>query len=567
MQNDGPVLESAQQHGLSDKLQKSSNGARNGTHRSVVDEILNADDEYGDFGDDLYADYDEDNDHTQDARRTLQAYKHDTRDSPRAHMQHAARKEERRQGDRHRKDHTEAARAVRKDSVAAHAINTERPSTRHAAPAGALEENQQRSRHIDKDVHSRLGQAQGRRYLRRYFIIKSFNRENITRSIENGIWATQKVNEAKLNEAFNSSDQVLLVFSVNGSGHFQGFARMTSPIGRKAHSVWSGGDHGGAKPWGASFGVEWIRLYDLPFERTNHLHNPWNEDKPVKISRDGQELPMELGDELCRLFHEGADGMLHKRQGGGDFLPPAGVKRHRPARPPLDMPWPGPQPYLPVNSMMHPPGPMGAFPYMPPPGMGYGGFHFSGNGPAGALDTRPGSKEHRRPPRPEAEPRHRSRSRSPERSARARSRDSERQRADTLEQPKTPALVATDIADMTYEEYLEHFTNKQQSCEPSNGALSMAPGMSMPGAYAPGGNSYNMAALYGGMSMALAAGVTEEEYLEYMKHMQRQAAHRTSRSAHGSDVSPSQHLSSPTAADSTERGSHIHRKSARATAK
>ena len=27
---------------------------------------------------------------------------------------------------------------------------------------------------------------------------------------------------------------------------------------------------------------------ELPFMKTTHLHNPWNENKPVKIGRDGQ---------------------------------------------------------------------------------------------------------------------------------------------------------------------------------------------------------------------------------------------------------------------------------------
>ena len=58
---------------------------------------------------------------------------------------------------------------------------------------------------------------------------------------------------------------------------------------------------------GSSFDVAWRRLYDLPFTETEHLHNPLNEDKPVKISRDGQELPPDLGEALVQLFEEGAE--------------------------------------------------------------------------------------------------------------------------------------------------------------------------------------------------------------------------------------------------------------------
>ena len=70
------------------------------------------------------------------------------------------------------------------------------------------------------------------------------------------------------------------------------------------------GDQGqweGTQNLGSCFGLEWRRLYDLPFSETEFLKNPLNEDKPVKISRDGQELPPDIGQELIRLFEEGAE--------------------------------------------------------------------------------------------------------------------------------------------------------------------------------------------------------------------------------------------------------------------
>lgn len=70
------------------------------------------------------------------------------------------------------------------------------------------------------------------------------------------------------------------------------------------------GDQGqweGTQNLGSCFGLEWRRLYDLPFSETEFLKNPLNEDKPVKISRDGQELLPDIGQELVRLFEEGAE--------------------------------------------------------------------------------------------------------------------------------------------------------------------------------------------------------------------------------------------------------------------
>ena len=34
------------------------------------------------------------------------------------------------------------------------------------------------------------------------------------------------------------------------------------------------------------------------------MYNPWNEGKPVKIGRDGQEIQPRVGEELGRLFSE-----------------------------------------------------------------------------------------------------------------------------------------------------------------------------------------------------------------------------------------------------------------------
>lgn len=50
---------------------------------------------------------------------------------------------------------------------------------------------------------------------------------------------------------------------------------------------------------------KWCHLIfrrELPFTKSAHLTNPWNEHKPVKIGRDGQEIEPECGTQLCLLF-------------------------------------------------------------------------------------------------------------------------------------------------------------------------------------------------------------------------------------------------------------------------
>jgi hypothetical protein len=44
-------------------------------------------------------------------------------------------------------------------------------------------------------------------------------------SVQTGAWATQKHNEAILDRAFRTSEDVFLVFSANKSGAFYGYAR------------------------------------------------------------------------------------------------------------------------------------------------------------------------------------------------------------------------------------------------------------------------------------------------------------------------------------------------------
>uniref|UniRef100_A0A4W6F8V8 RNA helicase n=1 Tax=Lates calcarifer TaxID=8187 RepID=A0A4W6F8V8_LATCA len=116
----------------------------------------------------------------------------------------------------------------------------------------------------------------------RYFIMKSSNVRNIEISQQKGIWSTTPSNETKLTKAFLENNLIILVFSVQGSGHFQGYARMTSVISQESCQDW------GFMGLGGVFSVEWIHKESLPFQMTQHILNPWNDNKKVQISRDGQ---------------------------------------------------------------------------------------------------------------------------------------------------------------------------------------------------------------------------------------------------------------------------------------
>lgn len=56
--------------------------------------------------------------------------------------------------------------------------------------------------------------------------MKSATNEPIDISIKEGVWSTTINPTMRLDEAFKSSDHVYLIFSINESGGFQGFAEM-----------------------------------------------------------------------------------------------------------------------------------------------------------------------------------------------------------------------------------------------------------------------------------------------------------------------------------------------------
>ncbi|XP_034565378.1 3'-5' RNA helicase YTHDC2 isoform X2 [Notolabrus celidotus] len=130
----------------------------------------------------------------------------------------------------------------------------------------------------------------------RYFIMKSSNTRNIEISQQRGMWSTTPNNETKLNRAFMDNSIIILIFSVQGSGHFQGYARMTSAVSRDSCQDW------GLVGLGGVFSMEWIHRESLPFHCSQHIINPWNDHKKVQISRDGQELEPHAGGQLLLLW-------------------------------------------------------------------------------------------------------------------------------------------------------------------------------------------------------------------------------------------------------------------------
>ncbi|KAF7305111.1 YT521-B-like splicing protein [Mycena kentingensis (nom. inval.)] len=73
----------------------------------------------------------------------------------------------------------------------------------------------------------------------RFFILKSLTQEDLDLSVQRGVWATQRHNEGVFDRAYRTSKNVYFIFSVNKSGEFYGYARMSGPLGAvdPAHPV------------------------------------------------------------------------------------------------------------------------------------------------------------------------------------------------------------------------------------------------------------------------------------------------------------------------------------------
>uniref|UniRef100_A0A3P9PTN4 YTH domain-containing family protein n=1 Tax=Poecilia reticulata TaxID=8081 RepID=A0A3P9PTN4_POERE len=192
------------------------------------------------------------------------------------------------------------------DSRSASSVSFSDGESGRSGSASEASGNHGNDRRSPEQLKSALYPTSKLRYIlreARFFLIKSNNHENVSLAKAKGVWSTLPVNEKKLNAAFQSARSVILVFSVRESGKFQGFARLSSEShhdGSPIHWVLPAGMN--AKMLGGVFKIDWLCRRELPFIKTAHLFNPWNDNKPVKIGRDGQEIQPKVGAQLCALF-------------------------------------------------------------------------------------------------------------------------------------------------------------------------------------------------------------------------------------------------------------------------
>ncbi|KAJ9174726.1 hypothetical protein P3X46_013340 [Hevea brasiliensis] len=141
----------------------------------------------------------------------------------------------------------------------------------------------------------------------KFYVIKSYNEDDIHKSVKYDVWASTPNGNKKLDAAFRDAEQrsggtgtkcpIFLFFSVNGSGQFVGIAEMVGQVDfDKDMDFWQ------LDKWNGFFPVKWHVIKDIPNSQLRHIILENNDRRPVTFSRDTQEIGLEQGLEMLKIF-------------------------------------------------------------------------------------------------------------------------------------------------------------------------------------------------------------------------------------------------------------------------
>ncbi|KAF5776617.1 putative YTH domain-containing protein [Helianthus annuus] len=139
----------------------------------------------------------------------------------------------------------------------------------------------------------------------KFFVIKSFSEDNVHKSIKYNVWASTPLGNRKLDAAYQEAKEsgatcpVFLFFSVNASGQFCGVAEMVGPVDFVNDAEYWQQDR-----WSGQFRVKWHIIKDVPNSRFRHILLENNDNKPVTHSRDSQEVKLEAGNAMLKIFKD-----------------------------------------------------------------------------------------------------------------------------------------------------------------------------------------------------------------------------------------------------------------------
>ncbi|XP_047339945.1 YTH domain-containing family protein 3-like isoform X2 [Impatiens glandulifera] len=152
----------------------------------------------------------------------------------------------------------------------------------------------------------------------KFYVIKSYSEDDVYKCIKYDVWASTHYGNKKLNDAFldvmaksnetcTKCPPTFLFFSVNGSGQFLGVAEMIGRIDfNKTMDFWQ------VDRWNGFFPVKWHVLKDIPNAKLRHIILKNNDNKDVTFTRDTQEIELEQGIEMLKIFknYEGKTSLL-----------------------------------------------------------------------------------------------------------------------------------------------------------------------------------------------------------------------------------------------------------------
>lgn len=130
----------------------------------------------------------------------------------------------------------------------------------------------------------------------RFFVIKSFNGQDVRDSFFSKRWSSSDAGNNKLNRIWKQLKQahneyttgeqfkILLFFSISSSNKFCGIAELKSELISNKH-----------------FAVQWLCVKDVGSSRFKHLVSA---DKPVTSARDCQELAYDVGVAMFGIFRK-----------------------------------------------------------------------------------------------------------------------------------------------------------------------------------------------------------------------------------------------------------------------
>lgn len=139
----------------------------------------------------------------------------------------------------------------------------------------------------------------------KFFVIKSYSEDDVHKSIKYNVWSSTQNGNKKLDAAYHEAQKssgncpIFLLFSVNTSGQFVGLAEMSGPVDfDKNLEYWQ------QDKWLGCFPVKWHIVKDVPNSVLKHITLENNENKPVTNSRDTQEVKLEQGLQLLKIFKD-----------------------------------------------------------------------------------------------------------------------------------------------------------------------------------------------------------------------------------------------------------------------